>query len=60
VSSLAEFMLMPALLQAMWIVPHVETTVSTILWTSSDSLMSATIGMLRIPVNYCFISLLLL
>ena len=51
VSSLAEFMLMPALLQAMWIAPHLETTLSVILWTSSGLLMSAVIDMALMPVK---------
>ncbi len=49
VSSLAEFLLMPALLQAMWIVPHFETMSSIILWTSSGLLMSADTAMLEMP-----------
>lgn len=51
VSSLAEFMLMPALLQAMWISPHLETIWSVILWTSSGLLTSAVIDMALIPVK---------
>lgn len=49
VSSLAEFMLMPALLQAMWTAPHLDRMVSIILWTSSDLLMSAVMGTALIP-----------
>ena len=42
---------MPALLQAMWIAPHLETTLSVILWTSSGLLMSAVIDMALMPVK---------
>lgn len=49
VSSLAEFILIPALLHAMSIVPHRATMVSTILCTSSGLLTSAARAMLLIP-----------
>lgn len=49
VSSLAEFMLMPALLQATWMAPYFKTMVSIILWTSSGLLMSAVTEMALTP-----------
>lgn len=49
VSSLGEFMLMPALLQAMWTAPHLDTMLSIIFWTSSDLLTSAVTDMELIP-----------
>lgn len=49
VSSLAEFILIPALLHAMSTVPHRATMVSTILCTSSGLLTSAARAMLLIP-----------
>lgn len=49
VSSLAEFILIPALLHAMSTVPHRATIVSTILCTSSGLLTSAARAMLLIP-----------